>query len=220
MVLSGKKTPEVSLHHFFHTFFCAGSNVRNRSEGHSPPWEKLTKLGGHHFESWPTGLQLGQTRPGRRPCKAAGHEAARPLVCCALLGCPPWLKCKPDEIKQKTSCSTFSNRHRRGFNSTRTLKHGRVRMLAHHSAAIIHVVSVFVSVGTEVHTGRDSGKRPSFSPPQPTVTASLLMFHLFQEAKGQRQRLAYVLFGKCKSNLRYCISPWWRVRYKVATGLV
>lgn len=58
--------------------------------------------------------------------------------------------------------------------------------LAHHSAAIIHVVSVFVSVGTEVHTGRDSGKRPSFSPPQPTVTASLLMFHLFQEAKGQK----------------------------------
>lgn len=69
--------------------------------------------------------------------------------------------------------------------------------LAHHSAAIIHVVSVFVSVGTEVHTGRDSGKRPSFSPPQSTVTASLLMFHLFQEAEGQRQRLAYVLFGKC-----------------------
>ena len=49
---------------------------------------------------------------------------------------------------------------------------------AYHSAAVVHVVDVFVSMGAEVHAGRDPGEGAPLPQTQPAVGACLLLIHL------------------------------------------
>lgn len=73
------------------------------------------------------------------------------------------------------------------MNQNRTIDMGAATANTHHSAAVIHVLSVFVSVGTEIYTGCDSREGTSFPLTQPAVPTGLLIFHL-TEMKGQEKR--------------------------------
>lgn len=58
---------------------------------------------------------------------------------------------------------------------------------AYHSAAVVHVAGVLVSVGAEIHTSCDSGERTTLLPAQPAFPPCSFIFNLPRVEGGKKQ---------------------------------
>jgi len=74
-----------------------------------------------------------------------------------------------------------------------------IPLITYHSAAIVKVMLVFVSMGTEIHACSDSRKWPTFLQTQPTVWSNVLIYtlsntHTHTHTHTQKNQFVFYLF--------------------------